>query len=158
MGLAGEQPFAQDGRIGRDVHLDDVRGRKRLEPVREPKVALDDHRDACGQELAHDQELQAERRRTESLRAAAVARELERIPERLLQRVLRDQRQPEPRLQFAGDRRLPGARRAGDNDQTGDRGSRFEAQETILTNRKDSEVCSVTDVTTPPAASHSRAR
>src|SRR6185437_16139213 len=115
--VALEQPRAQRLGFRSDVHLDDLRG---WEPGEERRalgeVALRDHRDALVQQFLDDQADQLEDDPAELLRAGTVL-DPERPAEELLDGVLGNERQPEPRPQRGRDRRLPSPGRPGDDDE-----------------------------------------
>ena len=95
------------------VHLHEAR-RQRREPrldfAAAHEVGLEHEARACLDALLGERKHDAEGRRAEPLRPGEVAR-AEPVEERLLDRVLRDQRQVEPRCELARDRRLPRRRR-----------------------------------------------
>jgi hypothetical protein len=80
------------------------------------EVRLDDRRDADAEQLAEVKEEQREGRPPEPLRPGAVAG-AERVEQRLLEVVLRDEREPELPGERAGDRRLARTRRSRDDDE-----------------------------------------
>ena len=114
--VAVEETRAQHLGRRRDVHLRDPRGRQVAEDdALRDEVPLADQRDVVREQLAHDRRHQVEDGDAELVRLVAPLR-AELRGERLLERVLRDERQAELVAEHRGRRRLARTGRPGDDD------------------------------------------